>query len=47
MVVAGSLTKGYGLADSDVEGFLIITDEAFARRRTWGELAFFSTELSD
>ena len=30
VVVAGSLTKGYGLADSDVDGFVIVTDEAFA-----------------
>ena len=37
VVVAGSLTKGYGLADSDVDGFVIVTDEAFARRRANGE----------
>ena len=47
VVVAGSLTKGYGRADSDVDGFVIVTDEAFARRRTSGELTFFSTELCD
>jgi hypothetical protein len=47
VVVAGSLTKGYGLADCDVDGFVIITDEAFTRRRASGELAFFSTELCD
>jgi hypothetical protein len=27
VVVAGSLTNGYGLANSDVDGFLIVTDE--------------------
>ena len=47
VVVAGSLTKGYGLADSDVDGFVILTDEAFASRRASGELTFFSTELCD
>ncbi len=47
VVVAGSLTKGYGVADSDVDGFMIVTDEAFARRRASGELTFFSTELCD
>ena len=47
VVVAGSLTKGYGLPDSDVDGFVIVTDEAFARRRASGELTFFSTELCD
>jgi hypothetical protein len=47
VVVAGSLTKGYGLADSDVDGFVIVTDEAFARRRASGELTFFSTDLCD
>ena len=47
VVVAGSLTKGYGLANSDVDGFVIVTDEAFARRRAGGELTFFSTELCD
>ena len=43
MVVAGSLTKGYGSANSDVDGFVIVTHEAFARRRETGELIFFST----
>jgi hypothetical protein len=47
VVVAGSLTKGYGLAGSDVDGFVIVTEEAFARRRASGELTFFSTELCD
>ena len=47
VVVAGSLTKGYGRADSDVDGFVIVTDEAFARRRASGELTFLSTELCD
>jgi hypothetical protein len=46
VVVAGSLTKGYGLADSDVDGFMIVTDEAFARRRATGGL-IFSTEFCD
>lgn len=45
LVVAGSLTKGYGLADSDVDGFVVVTDQAFARRRASGELTFFSTEF--
>jgi hypothetical protein len=27
VVVAGSLTNGYGLTDSDVDGFVIVTDE--------------------
>jgi hypothetical protein len=47
VVVAGSLTKGYGSANSDVDGFVIVTDEAFARRRASGELTFVSTELCD
>ena len=47
VVVTDSLTKGYGLADSDDDGFVILTDEAFARRRTSGDLTFFSTELCD
>ena len=46
-MVAGSLTKGFGLADSDVDGFVIVTDEAFDRRRASGELTFFSTEFCD
>ena len=45
--MAGSLTKGYGRAGSDVDGFVIVTDEAFAQRRSSGELTFFSTELCD
>ncbi|HVA07947.1 MAG TPA: hypothetical protein VNG12_14500 [Acidimicrobiales bacterium] len=47
VVVAGSLTKGYGLADSDVDGFVIVDDEAFARRRASGEITFFSAQLCD
>ena len=47
VVVAGSLTKGYGVAGSAVDGFVIVTDEAFTRRRASGELTFFSTELCD
>ena len=45
VVVAGSLTKGYGRADSD--GYVIVTDAAFARRRASGELTFFSTEFCE
>jgi hypothetical protein len=47
VVVAGSLTKGYGSANSDVDGFVVLTDEAFARHRKSGELIFFTTELCD
>ena len=47
VVMAGSQTRGYGLADSDVDGFVVVTDDAFAGRRTSGELTFFSTELCD
>lgn len=47
VVVAGSLTKGYGRPDSDVDGFVVVTDDAFARRRASGDLTFFSTELCD
>ena len=31
VVVAGSLTKEYGHAESDVDGFVITTDEGFVR----------------
>lgn len=47
LVVAGSLTKGYGAADSDVDGFVVVTDDAFSRRRNSGALTFFSSELCD
>ena len=47
LIVAGSLTKGYSRPDSDVDGFLVITDDEFARRRESGELTFFSTEPCD
>lgn len=47
LVVAGSLTKGYGRADSDVDGLLVVTEEEHARRRETGELTFFSTDLCD
>jgi hypothetical protein len=45
-VGAGPLTKRHGLADSEVDGFVIVTDEAFARHRASGGLTF-SAELYD
>lgn len=47
LVVAGSLTKGYGRPDSDVDGLLVVTEEEHARRIETGELTFFSAELCD
>lgn len=47
LVVAGSLTKGYGRPDSDVDGLLVVTDDEFARRSDSGELTFFSADLCD
>ena len=45
LIVAGSLTKGYGRPDSDVDGLIVVTDEEMARRRSTGELTFFSADL--
>ncbi|HEY3782263.1 MAG TPA: hypothetical protein VGL56_14360 [Fimbriimonadaceae bacterium] len=47
VIVAGSLTKGYGLETSDVDGFIIVSEEEFARRKQTGELFFFNTDLCD
>ncbi len=47
LIVAGSLTKGYGGPDSDVDGFLVVTDDEFDRRMETGELTYFSTEPCD
>jgi hypothetical protein len=47
VIVAGSLTKGYGTEKSDVDGFIIVSDEEFARRQATGELFFYNTELCD
>jgi hypothetical protein len=47
MLIGGSLVKGYGSADSDVDFVLIATDEEFARRQAERTLTYYTTELCD
>ena len=47
VVVAGSLTKGYGTEASDVDGFIVVTPEEFARRKGAGEIFWINSELCD
>lgn len=45
--MAGSLTKGYGTEASDVDGFFVVTDEEFERRKKTGEIFWINTEFCD
>jgi hypothetical protein len=47
LIVGGSLVKGYGRPDSDVDIILIATDEEYAQRLTANQLHYFSTEDCD
>lgn len=47
VIFAGSLTKGYGLESSDVDGWIIVTDAEFQRRQSTGTLHWFNRELVD
>ena len=47
LIIGGSLAKGYGNENSDVDFVLIATDEEYARRLPGRALTYFSTELCD
>ena len=47
LLIGGSLVKGYGDEDSDVDFMLIATDEEFARREADRTLTYYTTELCD
>lgn len=47
VVVAGSLTKGYGTEASDVDGFIVVSEPEFAKRRSSGEVFWINTEFCD
>lgn len=47
LLIGGSLIKGYGNQDSDVDFMLIATDEEYARRLPDRALTYYSTDLCD
>ncbi len=47
LLIGGSLVKGYGHADSDVDFMLIATDAEYARRSAARALTYYSTDLCD
>ena len=47
VIFAGSLTKGYGLESSDVDGWIVVTDSEYARRKATGTLHWFNRDLVD
>ncbi len=47
LIVAGSLTKGLGREDSDVDIMLVASDEEYARRAPEHAYQYFTTELCD
>lgn len=47
LLISGSVARGEARADSDVDAFLVVTDEAFARRRREHALSFEADDLCD
>ena len=47
LLIGGSLVKGYGSEDSDVDFMLIATDEEYARRLPERALTYYTTDLCD
>jgi hypothetical protein len=47
LLIGGSLVKGYGNQDSDVDFMLIATDEEYARRLPTRALTYYATDLCD
>ncbi|MBN2305711.1 MAG: nucleotidyltransferase domain-containing protein, partial [Anaerolineae bacterium] len=44
LIIAGSLVKGWGRPDSDVDIMLVATDEEFRRRRESKTLTYFNNQ---
>ncbi len=47
VIVAGSIAKGLESENSDVDVMLIVTEEAFVRRESSGEMAYWSPDFTD
>ncbi len=47
LLIGGSLAKGYGDENSDVDFTLIVTDEDYARRQLDRALTYYATDLCD
>lgn len=46
LIIAGSLTKGWGKASSDVDFMLVVDDSCYAQQQASNQLTFFATELA-
>src|SRR5690242_7046126 len=47
VILGGSLAKGWERADSDVDIFLVVTDEEFERCLAAGTIQYFNREIAD
>jgi hypothetical protein len=47
LIIGGSLVKGYGNENSDVDFVLVATDEEYARRLSERALTYYATDLCD
>lgn len=47
IIIGGSLTKGLGQENSDIDGLMVFTDEAFARYQAQGKHFFITKEYCD
>ena len=47
LLVGGSLVKGWGSVNSDVDILLVVTEEEYARRISRDDLWYYNTEICD
>jgi hypothetical protein len=46
LIIAGSLTKGFGKENSDVDFMLVVNDDTYAQQQATNELTFFNRDLA-
>ncbi|WP_171655127.1 nucleotidyltransferase domain-containing protein [Paenibacillus foliorum] len=47
LIIAGSIAKGIEREDSDIDVYLVVTDEEFASRNSRNDLFYFNKEVCD
>ncbi|MCR8631214.1 nucleotidyltransferase domain-containing protein [Paenibacillus radicis (ex Xue et al. 2023)] len=47
LIIAGSIAKGIEREDSDIDVYLVVTDEEFAEREARNDLFYFNKEVCD
>ena len=47
LIIGGSLVKGWGMENSDVDIMIVVTDEDFARRQAENQILYFTRDFCD